>query len=174
MPAVLGHANNFEDNYFQGITKILFVMTHDDHGKSSLNPSIERALSLTLTICQVYCKDDLVFTTLTFLRLHVNNLRRLQWLKRKMKKIRSCSKIVTSVIQGEEELKLKRFEFPTRNRISFLSISQRLLLTMINYNGIQPQNHTAWSSNPSLFRVILKQDVAVLSSIIRPRCSKVG
>lgn len=67
------------------------------------------------------------------------------------------------------ELKFIEKKFSSRNRISFLSISQRVLLAMINYNSIQPQNHTAWASNPSLLRVILTQDVSGLSSIIRPR-----
>ena len=67
------------------------------------------------------------------------------------------------------ELKFIEKKFSSRSRISFLPISQRVLLAMINYNSIQPQNHTAWASNPSLLRVILIQDVSGLSSIIRPR-----
>ena len=67
------------------------------------------------------------------------------------------------------ELKFIEKKFSSRNLISFLPISQRVLLAMINYNSIQPQNHTARASNPSLLRVILIQDVSGLSSIIRPR-----
>ena len=49
MRAVLGHANNFPENYFQGQINILFVMTYHlmfNCGQTSKNPFIERTLKV--------------------------------------------------------------------------------------------------------------------------------
>ena len=49
MRAVLGHANNFPENYFQGQINILFVMKYHlvfNCGQTSKNPFIERTLKV--------------------------------------------------------------------------------------------------------------------------------
>ena len=49
MRAVLGHANNFPENYFQGQINILFVMTYHlmfNCDQTSKNPFIERTLKV--------------------------------------------------------------------------------------------------------------------------------
>ena len=49
MRAVLGHANNFPENYFQGQMNILFVMAYHlmfNCGQTSKNPFIECTLKV--------------------------------------------------------------------------------------------------------------------------------
>ena len=70
MLAVMGHANNSQDNYFQGHINILIVMTY--HWMFTMvkvhkiRPLIEFSLKSCSKICQVYFKEDLAFTKLTF------------------------------------------------------------------------------------------------------------
>ena len=69
MLAVMGHANNSQDNYFQGHINILIVMTYQwmfNYGQSPQNPFIEFSLKSSSKICQAYFKEDLAFTRLTF------------------------------------------------------------------------------------------------------------
>ena len=126
IPVVLGYANNYQDNYFQGQILTFYLLWH-------------------IILCLIVVK---------LLRTLLSSARLKSYPKRRETK-RGELKLIEKI-----RISLEKSNFIPSN-------SQRVLLTMITYNCIQPENHNAWASHPSLFRVIPIQDVTGLSSIIK-------